>query len=176
MQNRPNILSIAGHDPTGGAGIQADIETISALGRRAFSLISALTSQNSSNLFSNHPPGYTPNSLSHTLEYAYTDWCTGKLAESLGKESLAEEYYRRGQYYRNVWDDSVHWFRARDENGNWMKWEGRTVHEQGTIEANPLQQGWFVPHDVGGLVRGRGRRRPGSHQFRPLHALQSGDR
>jgi hydroxymethylpyrimidine/phosphomethylpyrimidine kinase len=55
MQNRPNILSIAGHDPTGGAGIQADIETISALGGRAFSLISALTSQNSSNLFSLKP-------------------------------------------------------------------------------------------------------------------------
>jgi predicted alpha-1,2-mannosidase len=75
-----------------------------------------------------------------------------RFAESLGKEELAKEYYRRGLYYRNLWDDSVDWFRAKDENGEWMKWQGRTVHEQGTIEANPLQQGWFVPHDYDGLV------------------------
>lgn len=107
--------------------------------------------RNSVDRYNNLPLGYTPNSLSHTLEYAYTDWCTGKFAESLGKEELAEEYYSRGQFYRNLWDKEVNWFRAKDENGEWMKWQGRTVHEQGTIEANPLQQGWFVPHDIEGL-------------------------
>ena len=55
MQNRPVILVIAGHDPTGGAGIQADIETIAALGGHAICLITTLTSQNSSNLFSLKP-------------------------------------------------------------------------------------------------------------------------
>jgi predicted alpha-1,2-mannosidase len=107
--------------------------------------------RNSSDRFSNLPLGYTSNSLSHTLEYAYTDWCTGKFAELLGKEDLAGVYYLRSQAYRNLWNDSVNWFRARDEKGNWMKWLGLTVHEQGTIEANPLQQGWFVPYDVEGL-------------------------
>ena len=55
MQNRPVILVIAGHDPTGGAGIQADIETVSALGGHASCLITTLTVQNSSNLFSLKP-------------------------------------------------------------------------------------------------------------------------
>lgn len=45
MTAQPNILCIGGHDPTGGAGIQADIETVNALGGRAFSLVTCLTTQ-----------------------------------------------------------------------------------------------------------------------------------
>ncbi len=42
----PNILSIAGSDPSGGAGIQADIKAISACGGYAMAVITALTVQN----------------------------------------------------------------------------------------------------------------------------------
>lgn len=42
----PNILSIAGSDPSGGAGIQADIKAISANGGYAMAAIAALTVQN----------------------------------------------------------------------------------------------------------------------------------
>lgn len=48
--SRPLVLSIAGHDPTGGAGIQADIEAIVANGGRACSIITALTAQDSRNV------------------------------------------------------------------------------------------------------------------------------
>ncbi|MDO4163660.1 MAG: bifunctional hydroxymethylpyrimidine kinase/phosphomethylpyrimidine kinase [Bacteroides sp.] len=40
------VLSIAGSDPSGGAGIQADIKTISALGGYAAAVITAVTAQN----------------------------------------------------------------------------------------------------------------------------------
>lgn len=40
------VLSIAGSDPSGGAGIQADIKTMSAIGCYAMSAITALTAQN----------------------------------------------------------------------------------------------------------------------------------
>lgn len=40
------VLSIAGSDPSGGAGIQADIKTMSAIGCYAMSAITALTVQN----------------------------------------------------------------------------------------------------------------------------------
>ena len=46
MKHCPIILSIAGSDCSGGAGIQADIKTISALGGYAASVITAVTSQN----------------------------------------------------------------------------------------------------------------------------------
>lgn len=42
------VLAIAGHDPTGAAGIQADIESIAAAGCQCVSVITSLTIQNTS--------------------------------------------------------------------------------------------------------------------------------
>jgi hydroxymethylpyrimidine/phosphomethylpyrimidine kinase len=50
----PNILSIAGSDPSGGAGIQADIKTISANGGYAMAVITALTAQNTQSVSGVH--------------------------------------------------------------------------------------------------------------------------
>ncbi len=47
----PNILSIAGSDPSGGAGIQADLKSISANGGYAMAAITALTAQNTAGVF-----------------------------------------------------------------------------------------------------------------------------
>jgi len=44
---RPKVLTIAGSDPTCGAGIQADIRTIYLLGAHPLSCITSITSQNS---------------------------------------------------------------------------------------------------------------------------------
>ncbi len=46
LQTPPVVLTISGHDPSGGAGIQADIEAISHHGCHACSVITALTTQN----------------------------------------------------------------------------------------------------------------------------------
>src|SRR5690606_9015042 len=42
---KPYILTIAGHDPSGGAGITADIDTIRQLGGKGLSVCTALTVQ-----------------------------------------------------------------------------------------------------------------------------------
>ena len=47
MKPPPRILSIAGSDSSGGAGIQADIKTITMLGGYAMTAITAVTAQNS---------------------------------------------------------------------------------------------------------------------------------
>lgn len=45
-KSRGRVLSIAGSDSCGGAGIQADIKTVSALGGYAMTAVTALTAQN----------------------------------------------------------------------------------------------------------------------------------
>ena len=109
-------------------------------------------SRNSVEKFTNQPKGYRPGDISRTLEYAYTDWCVGRFADILGKDDDAATYYQRSQAYKNIYDPAVKWFHARNSDGSWTNWKGKTVHGQGCVESNPYQQGWFVPHDVEGLI------------------------
>ena len=113
--------------------------------------------RNSVDKFGNQPAGYVPGQLSETLEYAYSDWCLARLAEELGEEEIAREYQKRSEAWRNVWDPEVQWMRARQADGSWLPWKGKLVHGQGCVESNPFQQGWFVPHDMPGLIDLMGR-------------------
>lgn len=51
----PIVLTIAGSDSGGGAGIQADIKAISATGSYACSVVTAITSQNTLGVSAIHP-------------------------------------------------------------------------------------------------------------------------
>ena len=52
MKPKSKILIIAGSDSSGGAGIQADIKTVSSLGSYAMTAITAVTSQNTTGVLS----------------------------------------------------------------------------------------------------------------------------
>jgi hydroxymethylpyrimidine/phosphomethylpyrimidine kinase len=52
----PNCLSIAGVDPSGGAGVLADVKAMSALGAYACAVIAALTAQNTKVVTGIHTP------------------------------------------------------------------------------------------------------------------------
>jgi predicted alpha-1,2-mannosidase len=106
--------------------------------------------------FGNGERGFTPgsNSIALTLEYAYTEWCASRLATWLNYPADAKKYAARSQDYHNIFDKEKGWFRPKDEQGNWAAWpdSGRLTQWYGTFETNPYQQGWFVPHDVNGMV------------------------
>lgn len=55
MASRPVVLSIAGYDPSSGAGITADIKTAAALGCYAVTCVSALTVQSTQGVFRVEP-------------------------------------------------------------------------------------------------------------------------
>ncbi len=50
QSDRPIVLSFSGHDPSGGAGVQADIETLISHQCHSCSVITALTEQDSHNV------------------------------------------------------------------------------------------------------------------------------
>lgn len=112
--------------------------------------------KNTSSVTGNSSLGYTPEPLgiSKTLEYAYGDWCISVLADSLGYGEDAAYYRERSQDYRNIFDSEKGWFRPRLADGSWEEWpeNARLKEWYGCIECNPYQQGWFVPHDIDGMV------------------------
>ncbi|MEG0808480.1 MAG: GH92 family glycosyl hydrolase, partial [Alistipes sp.] len=117
---------------------------------------------NTSKQFGNDSLGYTPSEfcISHTLEYAYADWCVARLAAELGKNSDAALFVEKSAAWRNIFDPQKGWFRPRLADGSWKAWsqDARTLEWYGCIESNPYQQGWFVPHDIEGMTAAMGGR------------------
>jgi len=66
-----NVLSIAGSDPSGGAGIQADLKTFGALGCYGMAVITALTVQNTQGVSAIHVPPV--DIISQQIEAIFTD-------------------------------------------------------------------------------------------------------
>ena len=105
--------------------------------------------------------GSAPFVISNTLENGFSEWCLSRLAAALGHVQDSARFFKRSMSYRNIFDDSVHWFRPRRLDGSWEPWpkEGRLKQFYGTVESNPYQQGWFVPHDIPGMVELMGGRK-----------------
>src|SRR5262245_15451867 len=68
---RGRVLAIAGSDSGGGAGIQADIKTITALGGFAMTAVTALTAQNTQGVFAVHP--VPPKFIGQQIQLVLTD-------------------------------------------------------------------------------------------------------
>ena len=93
-------------------------------------------------------------SVSKTLEYAYDDWCISQYAKNLYYESDVH-YYRfneRAQYYKNLFDPSTGFMRAKINGGWYSPFEPTEVNNNYT-EANAWQYSFFVPQDVRGLAK-----------------------
>jgi len=106
--------------------------------------------------------GYVPEQVSWTLDNAHFDWCVSRLAAALGNAEDAHLFADRAMNYRKIYDPEVRSMRARRRDGQWLEWKGNLEFGQGCTESNPLQQSWFVPHDVYGLISLMGKERFGS--------------
>ncbi|HUZ66054.1 MAG TPA: bifunctional hydroxymethylpyrimidine kinase/phosphomethylpyrimidine kinase [Beijerinckiaceae bacterium] len=89
----PNVLSIAGSDPSGGAGVQADVKTISACGCYALAVVTALTAQNTRGVFAVHslPPDFVAAQIDAVFADVRVDAVKlGMLADAAIAEAVAE--------------------------------------------------------------------------------------
>ncbi len=110
--------------------------------------------KNSCEKFGNGTLGFTPKSVSHTLEYAYSEWCLSQLAHQLGKMEDEKTYRERANSYKNIFDKEHNSFHPRLADGSYLPWPttGRLKFGYGCVESNLYQQGWFVPHDLPGMT------------------------
>lgn len=95
----PRILTIAGSDSGGGAGIQADLKTIIALGGYGMSAITALTAQNTVGVREvlSVPPAFVAAQIDAVVEDIGVDAAkTGMLADTEVVECVAERVRRHG--------------------------------------------------------------------------------
>jgi hydroxymethylpyrimidine/phosphomethylpyrimidine kinase len=95
----PAALTIAGSDSSGGAGIQADLKTFTALGVYGASVITALTAQNTRGVSAIHP--VPPEFVSAQIEAVATDLRigatkTGMLNDRATVFAVAEGVRRHG--------------------------------------------------------------------------------
>lgn len=107
--------------------------------------------------------GYYPFDLieveaaSRTLECGYDDWCAYLLADKLGYADDAAFFWKRSQYYRNLFDPEYKLFRARDTKGGWRTPFFPEALDHAEIggdftEGNALQYNWHVMQDIPGLM------------------------
>ncbi len=97
----------------------------------------------------------TSQSASMTLEYAYNDWTTARIAEALGMEEEATSFDDRAENWRNHWDPDEGFMRGRMRDGSWVE----PFAPEGTddfCESNSWVYSFFVPHDPEALMETMG--------------------
>lgn len=86
-----------------------------------------------------------------TLEYALSDAMLAQMARSLGHDADAARYAARSRNYRNIFDRSTGFFRARDASGAFAGPADPALSE-GFHEGTAWQYQWLVPQDLRGMI------------------------
>ncbi|RFZ82985.1 glycoside hydrolase family 92 protein [Mucilaginibacter terrenus] len=103
--------------------------------------------------------GYIPDektgvSVSNTLEYAYDDWAIAQMAKKLGKTDIYNEFIKRSENYKNVYDPAVGFMRPKLANGTFRaKFDPLSTINEGFIEGNSWNYTLFAPQDPEGLIK-----------------------
>ena len=92
-------------------------------------------------------------SVSHTLDYAYSDFCIASCAEKLGQNDIAETYRTASQNYRHLFDAETGYMRARDGQGNFRPDFSPYSWGRDYAECSAIQATLGVLHDIPGLIQ-----------------------
>ncbi|MDA3853306.1 MAG: GH92 family glycosyl hydrolase, partial [Bacteroidales bacterium] len=98
------------------------------------------------------PENLQSQSVSIALEVAYNDWCVAQMAKGLNKTDDYNYFDKRSQYYQNLFDPSIGFFRGKDDKGQWiepfspLKYGGNGGYP--FTEGNAWQYLWYVPQDL----------------------------
>ena len=91
-------------------------------------------------------------SLSRTLEYAFDDFCIAEMAKKMGKTELADEFYKRSQNYRNVYNPATNFMQPIDDKGVFQPNFNPDEYTEHICESNAWHYFWSVQHDIKGLI------------------------
>ncbi|HEY8559151.1 MAG TPA: GH92 family glycosyl hydrolase [Pyrinomonadaceae bacterium] len=106
--------------------------------------------------------GYVPedknsSSVSKTLEYAYDDWCIAQVAKKLGKTEIFDEFSKRSENWRHVYDARTGFMRPKMSDGRFReKFDALQTHDQGFIEGNAWNYSLYVPHEPAAMIEAMG--------------------
>ena len=123
------------------------------------------------------PDDKSHSSVSKTLEYAYNDWCIAQIADQLGKSEISNEYHKRSEYYKNVYDGRSGFMRPKLSDGTFrMDFDPMDTHGQGFIEGNAWNYGLYVPQNIPQMIEMMGGKKRFSHHLDSLFAMEIADK
>ncbi len=98
--------------------------------------------------------------VSRTLEHGVDDYCIALMADKMGKKNIAAVYYKRADYYKNLYDSTTRQMRGKDSKGNWRSpfnplMATSPMNNPGDYtEANAWQYFWTpAQYDVEGMMQ-----------------------
>ena len=124
--------------------------------------VSSATNKNYGNLPDYMALGYVPyekNAVgsSMTLEYAYDDWTIAQLAKGIGNTAIAEQFGKRAQNWKNLFNERTGFVGAKDAKGNWKTpFDPMHTANEGFIEGNSWNYSLYVPQDIPTLIQKMG--------------------
>jgi predicted alpha-1,2-mannosidase len=126
--------------------------------------------------------GYVPEdkngaSVSKTLEYAYDDWAIAQAAKKLGKNDIFEEFMKRSENYKNVFDPKSGFMRPKLSDGSFKKeFDALDTHGQGFIEGNAWNYSLYVPHAPAEMIEMMGGKERFSQHLDSLFSMDLPDK
>jgi len=103
--------------------------------------------------------GYVPvdhddEAASKTMEYTFDDWTIGRMANAMGKNTVAALFEKRAAYWRNNFNASDGFVEPRLEDGSYRKPfdPAKAGAGSGFTEGNAWQYSWYQPQDEQGLI------------------------